>query len=131
MASRNQTIRAVVARQEDLLHRPREVVEALQGLGLRRNSAAFRIIENLRTGYAGLTRDGTLLQEKMDEQTLTLSAPIQELIASRLVALRAAPFMAALGYAMPQQSSSAEHTEAPRTRARTDVCGRAAVADGA
>ena len=78
------------------MHRPREVVEALQGLGLRRNSAAFRIIDNLRTGYTALTRDSTLLQEKTNAQTLARTAPLQELIASRLVALRAAPFMATL-----------------------------------
>ena len=113
MAPRNQPIRAVVVCQEDILHRPREVVEALHGLGLRRNSAAFRITENFRTGYTGLTRNDILFQEQVDAQTLTPKAPIQELIASRLVALRAAPYMAALGYAMPQQTSSAQHTEAP------------------
>ena len=103
----------------------------MQGLGLRRNSVAFRIIDNLRTGYIALTRDSNLLQEKTDEQTLARTAPLQELIASRLVALRAAPFMATLGYSMPQHSSPAENTAAPRTRTRTDACGREAAADGA
>ena len=41
------------------------VVEALQGLGLRSNSAAFPTIVNLTTGCTGPTRGGTLLQENI------------------------------------------------------------------
>ena len=79
MAPENSPIRAIGIRQENILHRPREVVEALQGLGLRRNGAAFHTIETLRTGYTGLTRNDILLREQVDAHRVE---SIQELIVS-------------------------------------------------
>ena len=59
LAPGSEPTRAVVVRQEDLLCRPQDVVEALERLGLRRNGFALSIIENLETGYSGLSRNAT------------------------------------------------------------------------
>ena len=131
LAPGNQPIRAVVVRQEDLFRRPRELVDALQRFGLRRNGIAFRIIENLQTGYAGMSRASNLLQEQKDSEMLARTAPIQKRISTRLVDLGCAPYIAAVGYAIPQQIWSAEHTEAARPSVHSNVSGRSAAVGGA
>ena len=114
LAPGSEPTRAVVVRQEDLLCRPQDVVEALERLGLPRNGTAFSIIENLETGYTGMSRNATFEQEQKVSKLLSLTVPLQAAILKRLVDLGCAPYMAALGYAMPQQTWSAEHSEATR-----------------
>ena len=106
--------RAVVVRQEDILRRPQEVVEALERLGLSRNGIAFQINEQLEIGYVGISRTSILEREDNVLRWTSLTVFLQSTILPRLKELGCAPYMAPLGHAMPERTWSAEHTHAMR-----------------
>ena len=78
-----------------------------------------------------MSRTSILEREDKVPRWTSLTVPLQSAILSRLEELGCAPYMAALGYAMPERTWSAEHTHAMRLAVQSDASERAAAAAGA